>query len=74
MKVPDQFPWASADIAGATGFPSKVIVMPVSLALKPETLAVTTVPGCPLLGLMVRIRFGIVKLIPGKKPNSVIGP
>jgi hypothetical protein len=55
VKVPLQFPRELAEIPEVTGLPSKVILIPVSLALKPEPITVTTVPGSPLVGLMVMV-------------------
>lgn len=45
IKGLDHFPWASAAIPKATGVPSKLTVMPVSLAPKPTPVAVTDMPG-----------------------------
>jgi hypothetical protein len=45
VKGLDHFPSASAAIPEATRLPSKLMVMPVSLAPKPTPVAVTEVPG-----------------------------
>jgi hypothetical protein len=51
-KVALQPPRGLAVIPWATGVPSKVTVMPVSLPTKPEPVTVTKLPGTPLTGLM----------------------
>jgi energy-converting hydrogenase Eha subunit B len=51
-KVALQPPWELAVISEATGVPSKVTVMPVSLAPKPEPVTVTELPAAPLDRLM----------------------
>jgi hypothetical protein len=74
MKVPIQFPRELAEMPEATGLPSKVIVMPVSLAAKPEPITVTTVPGGPFAGLIERLGFSNVKVTLGTTPEGVIEP
>ncbi len=65
-KVLLQAPLALAEIPEAMGLPSKVTLMPVSLALKPEPVTVTELPGDPLVLLrvmaapMVKVTFGAV--------------
>ena len=74
MKVPLQFPSELAETAAATGLPSKVIVIPVSPAAKPEPVTVTEVPEGPLVGLRARLGFTRVKNILGTTPDSVTEP
>lgn len=45
MKRLDHLPWASAETLAPTRVPSKLTVMPVSLAPKPDPVAVTEAPG-----------------------------
>ena len=73
VKVPLQLPWELAEIPEATGLPSKVIVMPVSLVLKPEPVTVTTVPGGPLVGLTATVGV-TAKVMPGREPVRVTEP
>jgi hypothetical protein len=66
VKLLFQAPVALADIPVATIFPSKVTLMPVSLALKPEPVMVTELPGDPLVllrvmaALVIKVAVGIV--------------
>jgi hypothetical protein len=64
VKTPLQAPRPLAEIPEATTVPSKVIVMPDSLALKPEPVTVIEVPGGPLVRLRVRAPPSTVKLMP----------
>ena len=73
MKLPLQFPRELAAIPEATGLPSKVIVMPVSPALKPEPVTVTGLLGGLFVGLTAMIGF-TTKVIPGIEPVSVTEP
>jgi hypothetical protein len=64
VKVLFQAPRELAVIPDLTTVPSKVIVMPVSLATKPEPVTVTEVPGGPLVRLRVRAPPSTVKVTP----------
>jgi hypothetical protein len=72
--VPLQFPRELAEIPEATGLSSKVIIMAVSLAAKPEPVTVTEVPGGPVSGLIERLGFINVKTKIGTTPDGVIEP
>jgi hypothetical protein len=72
-KVPLQFPRESAEIPDLTTVPSKVIVMPVSLASKPEPVTVIEVPGDPLVRLIVRPE-PTVKVMTGTESAEVVEP
>jgi hypothetical protein len=74
VKVPLQFPRELAEIAEPTGLPSKVIVIPVSPAAKPEPVTVTEVPGGPLAALRERPGFINVKTMLETTPDGVIEP
>lgn len=63
MKVAFQEPLALATILEATGFPSKVTLMPVSLAAKPVPVMVIELPGVPL-DLLTVIIAAVLKLAP----------
>lgn len=67
-KVVLQLPLELAEIPDLTTVPSKVIAMPVSLALKPEPVTVTEVPGAPLVGLTVIVALSTVKAKPVTEP------
>ena len=69
VKVPLQFPRELAEIPEVTGLPSKVIVMPVSPAPKPEPVTVTELPGGPLAGLTAMVGF-TTKVIAGKRASQ----
>ncbi|MEK7815035.1 MAG: hypothetical protein AAB291_03860 [Chloroflexota bacterium] len=62
VKVLDHFPWASAAIPEASVVPSKVTVMPVSLAPKPTPVAVTEMPG-EALGRSIESNGVTVKVV-----------
>jgi hypothetical protein len=55
VKALLQLPRELAEIPEVTALPSKVILILVSLALKPEPVTVIKVPGSPLVGLMVML-------------------
>jgi hypothetical protein len=74
VKVALQFPRESAWIPDLTTVPSKVIIMPVSLAAKPEPVTVTEVPGDPLARLRAMTAFTTVKVTPGTEPARVLVP
>jgi hypothetical protein len=71
-KVALQAPRPSAEMPDLTMVPSKVIVIPVSLAPKPEAATVTEVPGGPLVRLRVMAPPSTVKVTLATEP--VVGP
>ena len=73
MKVPLQFPWELAEIPETTGLPSKVIVMSLSPAPKPEPVTVTELPGGLFVGLTPMMGF-TKKDIPVIERFGVIEP
>jgi hypothetical protein len=72
-KMLIQPPLALAETPVAVAFPSKVILMPVSLAAKPEPVTVIELPGTPLVLLRV-IPAPTVKLTFDAVPEVVIEP
>jgi hypothetical protein len=73
VRVPLQAPKELAEIAEATTVPSKVIVMPVSLALKPVPVMVIELPGGPFVGLIVS-PGPTVKVTPVTESAEVVEP
>lgn len=73
VKVPLQVPRELASIPEATGLPSKVITMPVSLAPKPAPVTVIEPPGDPLVWLIV-IPGPTRKSTPVTEPAAVVEP
>jgi hypothetical protein len=73
VKVPLQLPEELAEIAEVTAVPSKVTVMSVSLAPKPEPVTVTELLGGPLVRL--RVIAGLTrKVMPVTEPAEVTEP
>ena len=71
--MPFQFPRESAEIPEAIVLPSKVIVMPVSPAPKPEPVTATELPGDPLEWPIVMAGF-TKKVRLGTEPAPTIEP
>jgi hypothetical protein len=73
IKVALQLPREVLKVPGVTGFPSKVMVMPVSFEPKPEPVTVIWVPGGPLARLKVRTGVTLNTEV-GAVPSKVIEP
>jgi hypothetical protein len=74
VKLLFQAPVALADIPEATVFPSKVTVIPVSLALNPEPVTVTELPCVPLVLLkeIAAVVVNVAETTPVTDPDTVI--